>query len=80
MNENTDLLQPRSASSGDGDTHGSIGEPVAPMPHLALALSLRFVLILLMGVCLHLAGNRFCGPTLASSPPMSLPSLHWLTL
>lgn len=57
MNENTDLLQPRSASSGDGDTHGSSGEPVAPMPHLALALSLRFALILLMGVCLHLAGQ-----------------------
>ena len=57
MNENTDLLQPRSASSGDGDTHGGSGEPIAPMPHLALALSLRFVLILLMGVCLHLAGQ-----------------------
>ena len=57
MNENTDLLQPRSASSGDGGTHGSSGEPVAPMPHLVLALSLRFVLILLMGVGLHLAGQ-----------------------
>ena len=57
MNENTDLLQPRSASSGDGGTHGSSGEPVAPIPHLVLALSLRFVFILLMGVGLHLAGQ-----------------------